>query len=114
MIDFCNTEDAVKLENDLDLVVQQIDMLLGTDVSEVLGDPAYGSEYQNFLWDMNYTNRQIEEYANSHLEGNIDFLGFGHSVKVTLLQGTENDIILLNIKLFKDGWEYEKIYNIKQ
>ena len=113
MIDFCNTTDAVKLENDLDLVVQQIDMLLGTDPHEVLGDPAYGSDYYRFLWDLNYTNRQIKMYAESHLEKHIDFMGFGHKVKVDLLHGTEGDIILLTITLFKDGWSYEKIYNIR-
>ena len=109
MIDFCNTTDAVKLENDLDLVVQQIDMLLGTDPHEVLGDPAYGSDFYRFLWDLNYTNRQIAMYADSHLTKNIDFLGFGHEVKVDILHGTEGDIILLTIALFKDGWSYEKI-----
>ena len=86
MIDFCNTTDAVKLENDLDLVVQQIDMLLGTDPHEVLGDPAYGSDFYRFLWDLNYTNRQIEMYTENHLSKNIDFLGFGHKLKVYILR----------------------------
>lgn len=113
MIDFCNTTDAVKLENDLDLVVQQIDMLLGTNPHEVLGDPGYGSDFYRFLWDLNYTNRQIKMYMENHLAKNIDFLGFGHSVKVDILHGTENDIILLTINLFRDGWSYEKIYNIR-
>lgn len=113
MIDFCNTTDAVKLENDLDLVVQQIDMLLSTDPHEVLGSPAYGSDYQRFLWDFNYTNRQIQMYISNHLEKNVDFLSFNHSEKVDILQGTDGDIILLTINIFKDGWSYEKIYNIK-
>lgn len=113
MIDFCNTTDAVKLENDLDLVVQQIDMLLGTNPHEVLGDPTYGSDYYRFLWDLNYNNRQIATYAEEHLTNNINFLGFSHAVKVDILQGTDSDIILLTIQLHKDGWTYEKIYNIR-
>lgn len=113
MIDFCNTDDAIKLENDLDLVVQQIDMLLGTDPHEVLGDPMYGSDFERFLWDLNYSNAQIQMYMETHLENCIDFLGFAHSVDVKLLQGTENDIILLTIKLSKDGYNYGKTYNIR-
>lgn len=113
MIDFCNSKSAVKLENAVDLVIQQIDMLLGTDPQEVLGSPWYGSDYHKFIWDLNYKNAYIEAYIRSHLTTNVDFLGLKHNEKVTILRGTESDIILVTISILADDEVFEKTYNIQ-
>lgn len=114
MIDFCRSTDAVKLDQDLDLVLQQIDILLGTDPHEVLGDPVYGSDCEKFIWDLTYTNGEIERYVSRLLEYWVDFLSFDHSVKVDILKGTDSDIILVTIGLISDGYSYEKTYNIEK
>jgi hypothetical protein len=113
MIDFCNTSDAVFLQNDLDLVLQQIDMILDTDPGEVLGQYIYGSDCEKFQFDLTASATTISNYVSSVITNNIDPLGFQISINTDIMYGTLNDIIIIHINLFRDGYKYEKIYKIE-
>ena len=112
MIDFCLTKDAVLLQQDVDLVLQQIDMLLDTSPKEVLGDPSYGSDYERFIWDLTASEGAIDRYVINNITNNVDLLGFQLNVVSEIYYGTQNDIILIVIELSKDGYTYKKVYNI--
>lgn len=112
MIDFCNTEDALFLEHDIDLVIQEIDMLFDTMRGEVLGNYLYGSEFYKFLYDLNASDSYIENYVTTLINTHCNLHGFKLDVKVTTHMGTENDIILIRINLKKNGDIWQKIYNI--
>ena len=113
MIDFCNTNDAVVLDYELDLVLQQIDMLFDTNYKEVLGELEYGTDFEKFLYDINISNYQIEQHIQNSIIQNIDTLGFNIDTKVSLLNGTQNDIIIVTINISKDGKIYEQKYRIR-
>lgn len=113
MIDFCNTDDTVVLEHDIDLVVQQIDMLLDTRPRDVLGEPSYGCDYYRFLYETNIGASGIASYIESHIRNTIDLLSMDLKVNCTIHAGTENDIILVYINIITpDGYYYQKVYNI--
>lgn len=111
MIDFCNTEDAPILVNDIDIVIQQIDMLFDTADNEVLGDEEYGSEFESLLYDISASDSYIERYVEGVLE-KIDKRGYSISVKASTHEGTLNDIILIRITLKRGDEAWQKIYNI--
>ena len=115
MIDFCVTEDDVLFEQDIDLVVQQIDILLDTKPRDVLGEPNYGCDYYRFLYETNIGANGIAGYIENHIRNSVDLLSFNLQVKCSLHKGTENDIILVYIKLIApEGYFYQKTYNISQ
>lgn len=113
MIDFCATEDEVQLTDELDLIIQQIDMLFSTTPTDVIGDPTYGSSYEKFIWDLSYPTSEIKRYAESQLLKNVEFFGNKFNVNVSILHGECNDIILLEVNIFVQGHQYQKIYKVE-
>lgn len=112
MIDFNILDETPTTENTIDLILQQIDMLLDSTCGDVLGCPNYGCDFYKFIWDLNYPTSKIQAYAKSLLDGNIDFFGINHDVKVSLIKGEINDIILLEVNIYDEDNTYQKIYRI--
>lgn len=113
MIDFCTSEDAVVLDDELDLIIQQIDMLFSTTPMDVIGCPNYGSAYERFIYDLSYPTSEIKRYAESQLEKNVEFFGNPYDVNVSVLNGEYNDIILLEVNIYVKGHQYQKIYKVE-
>lgn len=112
MIDLSLDENTVLKKTDLDNVIQQIEMLFDTAPFEVIGEPMYGSDFEKFLWNLNASNYDIENYIRTRIQSEVDLSGFSVDVTVNLLEGTENDIILADITISRDGYDYTKTYKI--
>lgn len=104
--------DDVIIKNDLAYVLQQIDLLFNTDVNDVLGDTVYGSNYDKYLYTLGMSNANLESRILSDIKL-LDLAGFKPSVEVTIIEGTERDIALIDITLSGDYEEYNKSYVIK-
>lgn len=113
MIDFCSTTDEVQLTEEVDLILQQIEMLLSTNPMDVIGCPSYGSNYEQFIWDLSYPTGEIKRYAETQLANNVEFFGNPFDVNVSILHGECNDIILLEINVYANGHQYQKIYKVE-
>lgn len=110
MIDFDLNDNPIQ-NNDVSLIFQQIDMLFDTKPREVLGFEDFGTNYDKFLFDLNISNSAIEYAVLSDL-AKLDLLGFSPSVTAYILQGTEHDIILIDIILSRDEEQYNRSYKI--
>lgn len=113
MIDFCSTTDEIQLTEEVDLILQQIDMLFSTTPMDVIGCPGYGSSYEKFIWDLSYPTSVIKHYAESQLANNVEFFGNSFTVNVSILHGEYNDIILLEVNIYANGHQYQKIYKVE-
>lgn len=113
MTDFnINPGDALVM-SDIDIVLQQIDILFDTNPREVLGDEEYGSTYDEYLYQLKISAENLKSQVLNDLRS-LDLRGFEPSVEVLLLQGTEQDIALINIDLTRYGGEnYKKSYKIE-
>jgi hypothetical protein len=114
MVDLSLDTDSVTKTTDLENVIQQIEMLFDTSPFEVIGEPMFGSDFERFLWDLNASNYDIEQYIVSRIHSAVELLGFQVDVHVSIMKGTENDIILADIVISRDGREYTKTYKIDQ
>lgn len=114
MIDLSLDTDTVAKTTDLDNVIQQIEMLFDTSPFEVIGEPNYGSDFEKFLWNLNSSNYDIENYISSKIQNEVELLGFSVEVSVGIMEGTENDIILADITISRDGNSYAKTYRISE
>lgn len=111
MVDF-NLHPGNPLEyNDVKLVLQQIDILFDTVPGELFGDLGFGTEYDHYMYNFNVDNSALENMILDDLL-QLDLLGFSPAVEVLFLQGTEQDIALINITLSRNDVEYKKSYKI--
>jgi len=114
MIDLCNTMDAVILENDIDLVLQQIEILFDTSPGDVLGDYRFGTRFEDYLFDISLGNHAVASQISSIIRNNVDLMGWDLTVEVDFLAGSQNDILMFRVTLSKDGDAYSKIYSVTQ
>lgn len=111
MKDFCLDKNSAFVTSDIDNILQQIDILFDTTPDEVYGESA-GSEFYEFLWDMTKTAEDISSYTKSQIMSNINLFDYDLEVDTKFLEGTENDIILITIKLTDYNQSVEKTYRI--
>jgi hypothetical protein len=111
MIDFSLNHNKSSLNGDIELLLQQIDILFDTDKKEVLGDEDFGTQYDKYLYNLKISNEGLKHVVLDDLS-KIEMFGFTPTVEVYLLQGSEQDIALINIGLTRDGEIYEKTYKI--
>ena len=103
MIDFCSTLDAVVLDQDVDLIIQQIEMLFDTRCGDVLGAYDFGTRFDTYLFNPNIGNQTVENEVTRYIEHNVEFLA-----------GTQHDIMLLKVTFSKETESYSKIYRVSQ
>ena len=102
----------IVLNTNIELLIQQVDMLFGTEINDVLGDETYGTNYDKYLYTTGISNAALENKVLSDLN-NLNLLGFKPYVEVTLLEGTVRDIALIDITLVGEYETYNKIYRIE-
>lgn len=111
MVDF-NLKEGNPLENnDVNLLLQQIDILFDTTPGEVMGDMGFGTEYDHYMYSFNLDNKAMQEMVLDDLY-KLDLLGFTPTCDVYFLEGTEQDIALIDITLKRNDTEYKKTYKI--
>jgi hypothetical protein len=109
-IGYNSTEKAI-LSNDVELLIQQVDMLFGTEQNAVLGDMSYGTNYDRYLYTTGISNSALESKILFDLN-NLNLFGFKPSVNVMLLEGTVRDIALIDITFTGEYETYNKTYRI--
>jgi hypothetical protein len=111
MIDFNINSGAPYVVNDVESILQQIDILFDTTPKEILGAENYGTTYDKFLYDLKMNNDDIKRQVISDLSS-LDLMDFDFDVEVHMLQGTEQDIALIEITLTRDEQSFNRIYKI--
>lgn len=113
MIDFCLTDKGGKstINQEVDLLLQQVDILFDTTPTEVLGIEEFGTKYDSYLYDVRLSASNLESIVRNDLS-KLNTMGWRYDVKVYLLQGTEQDIAIINIIFTKGRETFQKTYKI--
>ncbi len=111
MIDFNLSEGSPINSRDIDLIIQQIDLLFDTNARDVLNDEEFGTQYDKYLYNLQINGEGLRQMALSDILS-LDLFGFEPSVEVYLLQGSEQDIAIIDITLTRDDEKYKKTYKI--
>lgn len=111
-MDLSYKDDMYVVSNPLEDIIQQIDMLFDTEESEILNDIDYGTGYDIFIHELKYNTTQIRDIIYNDLSENVDFGEYSFDVEVNIIEGTIEDIILVNIKIYNESEITEKTYQI--
>ena len=97
-------DNRVFLDTELDCALQEIDMLLNTENTELIGYPEYGTEFESFLWTLTPTTAEIEKYIKDKISKHTFFANkFKNYVKATFLEGSYRSIYYVQIALYDDN-----------
>ena len=101
MIDLA-IDSRMFINSEFDEALQEIDMLLNTTSTELLGDPYYGVTLETFLWTLTPTTTELENYISEKLRDTMFASKFGVTVKAQYYKGPYRSVYLVNITL-KNG-----------
>jgi hypothetical protein len=84
----------------LETIVQKLELLLYTRKGEVIGNPDYGSDLENYLWETQLAADIIERDLNSQITTYIPELSsMGYKLELNLFEGNIRDIMQINFNI---------------
>lgn len=111
-MDFNLNKGSHMKTNEIDLILQQIDLLFDTSPGDLFGDENFGTQYDKYLYQLNLSAEELQSNIMADLK-TINLYSFVPKVDVYLLQGTEQDIAIIDIQLTRNMETYRKIYKIQ-
>lgn len=98
-----NYRMAVETVDEIEYIVQQIRMVLGTTPGEVLGSPLFGIDLEQYLFNYNYNQKEIHDLILYNLTMNIYYDSEKYSVDIDVKFGQNvtdmTDYALIDIKV---------------
>ena len=95
--------DDLIIEDVLEAAIQELDILFGTENTELLGYVDYGVNFEQFLWQMQPNEGEVNSYVrNIILLYTYYCKGLDIIVDTSVVMGTLRDVYVINISL-KDG-----------
>lgn len=90
-----------EVAEELDQFLQQVEMILTTRKGQVLGEPKFGANLEDFLWNYRASSYQIENEVKSQIETWCSELGqkFSYKVEASFIPGDISDSILVDITI---------------
>ena len=93
-------DSRVFLNDKLDCALQEIDLLLNTNNTELIGDINFGVELESFLWTLTPTTAELQKYISEKIDRYTYYCKqYNVGVDVTFLAGEYRSIYLVQISL---------------
>jgi hypothetical protein len=98
----------LSLNNDLFInsklaaAIQELDLVLNTECTELIGDTQFGVSIEQFLWTLTPTTQEFNAYIESKLDSLYYFNTFQHKINTEYEEGEFRSIYHLIIEIYID------------
>ena len=93
-------DSNVFIYNTFDAALQELDILLNTEYTELLGYPTFGTDFEQFLWHMNPESNSIKEYIQEKIKDTLFLSKYRTEITVSNLKGEYRMIYNVNIDVY--------------
>ena len=97
-LDLSLTDDII-LTKEIDCALQELDLLLSTENTELLGDTSYGVNMEQFLWEMTPSENEVRTYLYSKLNSTYYVAKYLKNIEVKWMDGTYRGMYYVTITL---------------
>ena len=106
-IDF-SLDNRIMLDNRLDCAIQELDMLFNTTNTELIGDTNYGTNFEQFLWQLTPSPSELKRYINEKIQQYTYYmLQYDYDINIKTELGELRDIYYVEITLTTDSDDEE-------
>ena len=106
--------DKIFIDNELDAAIQELDLILNTENTELIGDTQFGTTLEHFLWTLTPTTEEFNNYIKEKLSTLYYFNQFKHNIHTEYHEGEFRSIYHLIIEIYTDEETYvQKEYTFK-
>ena len=96
-------DERIILMNPVDCALQEIDILFNTVNTELIGDPQYGTNFEQFLWELAPSDEAVERYIRQKIDTQTYYMSkLNYDVHVSSEPGSVRDIFHVEISLDQD------------
>jgi len=96
-------DHRVFIKNDLDAGVQELDILLNTTNTELIGDPLFGTDFEQFLWQLSPSPNSVKKYIEDKIKDTYFLKNLHVSIFVNTIKGDYRMIYDVNISVSDDS-----------
>lgn len=89
-------DGKVFITNEIDAAMQELDILFNTERTELINNPYYGTNFEQFLWVLSPNVYQVKEYILKQIGYTYFLRNLEYEIDVQVLKG-----------------EYRAIYDVK-
>jgi hypothetical protein len=86
MIDL-SLDHRIILNNEFDAALQELDLLFNTETSELINDPSFGTNFEQFLWQLTPAVDSLKQYINEKINDTYFLSQMDYDVEVNLYKG---------------------------
>lgn len=93
-------DTSLLIEDPINMAIQELDLLLGTECTELIGTPYYGVSMEQFLWTLTPNVESLKTYLYQKIEENTywcHYLNIG--IDVNIVEGTIRNIYEISLDL---------------
>lgn len=94
---------AVETEDEIEQLLSQIKMVLGTNRGDILGSPNFGVNIKQYLFSMSYNKEEIEKMVTTAIISSISYDQRKFTVDITVDFGKDHenasDYAVINISI---------------
>ena len=86
MIDL-SLSSNVFINDTFDAALQELDIILNTRYTELIGYPKFGTDFEQFLWHLNTESNAVKEYTNTKIEDTYFLRHYRTEINVDIVKG---------------------------
>ena len=83
MIDL-SLDHRVFLNSVFDAAIQELDLLFNTETTELINDPMFGTNFEQFLWQLTPTTQELKKYIIEKIDGTLFLSKFNYTVDINV------------------------------
>ena len=113
MIDLA-IDNRVFIEDELDEAIQELDMIFNTENTELIGYPQYGTNWYQFLWQLNPSPNALKSYIYDKISTDSYFLSkMNVEIYVDVLEESTEGMYRVVIIVSNDNGKKIRAYNLR-
>lgn len=108
-------DSRVLIDDEFDLAIQEIDLVLNTNNTELIGDVDYGVNLETFLWTLSPTTSDLNNYITSKIKAYCPLSNkYQVNVNTQYYKGSYRSIYVITISLTNEnGVTFTRKYQYK-
>lgn len=107
-------DNRVFLYNNLECAIQELDILFGTENTELINNPQFGTNFEQFLWQLNPSPNELKKYILEKIQYYTYFLAnIEYEIDVKVIPGEIRNIYVVNIDIKDKGETKSKTYQFR-
>ena len=100
--------------DELNAAIQELDLMFNTENTELIGNPQFGTNFEQFLWQLNPSPNELKRYINEKISGTMFLSRYTTNIEVNIVNGNYRNIYVVDISVTApDGTTQERKYQFR-